>query len=211
MTLADSEGYTVYSLRIETTDSFWYQRKNRCADAPPNFNQSSFVVRCRAVLTELFGAQPAWLALQVGCQAATGLWSSLWHEVAPCSYYWYQSPWQEELRLQLSSDLPARAALGRFRYAWKPVHTSSRDLKICTSFSTVLMSETRRGFKFLFVQLSHTVPLPFIGVFLEVLGPGWTKNCLFVCNNLFAGLPGKFVCFYFMLFFAACLWYHGTQ
>lgn len=28
---------------------------------PPNFNQSPFVVKCRAVLSELFGAQPAWL------------------------------------------------------------------------------------------------------------------------------------------------------
>lgn len=64
MTPTDSEGCTVLSLWIETRDSFWYQRMNRCADAPPpprNFNQSSFVVRRCAVLTELFGAKPAWL------------------------------------------------------------------------------------------------------------------------------------------------------
>lgn len=96
-----------------------------------NFNQSSFVVKWRAVLTELFGAQPAWLPYKL----------PLWHEVSPCSYYWYQSSWWEKLRLQLSSNLPARTVLGQFWYAWKAAHTSSRDLKICIPFSTVLMSE----------------------------------------------------------------------
>ena len=83
MTLTDSGGYTVHSSWIGTRDSFWYQRMNRCAD----FNQSSFVAK--RVLTEKFGAKPAWLPDRFAAKSPQV--SSAWHQVAPCSYYWFQS------------------------------------------------------------------------------------------------------------------------
>ena len=75
-----------------------------------------------------------------------GLWSSRWHEVAPCSYYWYQSPWKEKLRRRTSPDLPVRAATGQFWFAWKPAHTFSRDLKKYAAFPPVFDAGKRRGF-----------------------------------------------------------------
>lgn len=85
------------------------------------------------------------------------LWSSLWHEVAPCSHYQYYSPWQRKFCLRLSSDVPARSLLGQFWYAWKHVNTSSRDLKICPAFSTTfLMLEWAKDIIFLqWVQRSY--------------------------------------------------------
>lgn len=85
------------------------------------------------------------------------LWSSLWHEVAPCSHYQYYSPWQRKFCLRLSSDVPARSLLGQFWYAWKHVNTSSRDLKICPTFSTTfLMLEWAKDIIFLqWVQRSY--------------------------------------------------------
>lgn len=85
------------------------------------------------------------------------LWSSLWHEVTPCSHYQYYSPWQRKFCLRLSSDVPARSLLGQFWYAWKHVNTSSRDLKICPAFSTTfLMLEWAKDIIFLqWVQRSY--------------------------------------------------------
>lgn len=146
------------------------------------------------------------------------LWSSLWHEVAPCSHYQYYSPWQRKFCFRLSSDVPARSLLGQFWYAWKPVNTSSRDLKICPAFSTFLMLEWAKDIIFLqWVQRSylwsynsalfHCLSLVCFSQFGR-----WENKKVFVCNNLFAGLPGKFVCFYVMLFFlAVSLWCHGIQ
>lgn len=76
-----------------------------------NFNQSSFVVKCHACWQRCL--EPYLHdCLTSSLPSCRRLWSSLWHEVAPCSYYWYQSPWQEKLCLWLSSDLPVRAAYG---------------------------------------------------------------------------------------------------
>lgn len=149
------------------------------------------------------------------------LWSSLWHEVAPCSHYQYYSPWQRKFCLRLSSDVTARSLLGQFWYAWKHVNTSSRDLKICPAFSTTfLMLEWAKDIIFLqWVQRSYLWSynsalfhcLSLVGLFFTVWAMGKQKK-VFVCNNLFAGLPGKFVCFYVMLFFlAVSLWCHGIQ
>ena len=42
-------------------------------------------------------------------------------------------------------------------------------------------------------------------------GSRMNKRIVFFVWDLFAGLPGKYARFYFVLFFAACLWYRGVQ
>lgn len=69
------------------------------------------------------------------------------------------------------------------------------------------------GSKELFMELSHTLSLPFIGMFLTVWCLGWALKKVFlfaiIClQGCQANFPASMSCYFFS---AVCLCYHGTR
>lgn len=187
MTPTDSEGCTVLSLWIETRDSFWYQRMNRCADAPPPLE---------TLISPplLWGAVQCWQSCLepnlhdcfTSClPSCYGLWSSRWHEVAPCSYYWYQSPWKEKITLADESWLASESQRrDSFDSHENPRTHFQQTCKNTLRFPLFFDAGKRRGFnlpsvwiwKRCFMELSDAHSSALACLLLEVLGPGWTKE-----------------------------------
>lgn len=114
-----------------------------------------------------------------------GLWSSRWHEVAPCSYYWYQSPWKEKITLADESWLASESQRrDSFDSHENPRTHFQQTCKNTLRFPLFFDAGKRRGFnlpsvwiwKRCFMELSDAHSSALACLLLEVLGPGWTKE-----------------------------------